>query len=731
MNGLPRPLESKLQAPRQHVAVVVRRALLEALRRSQAPLVLVSAPAGAGKTTLLSQWAGDGGLPTAWLHLDEGDNDPVVLLAYLAAAIGRLLDLGREGVEWQQTPVAPAPAVIMPALLAALSAAKPFLLVIDDGQCLVSEPSWELLGDVFAALPPGARVGIGTRTDPPLPLARLRAAGELAEIGFDDLALDRDEMAQLLELNGLTGDDGVVDTLLETTEGWATGVYLSALCESLDGACTPPSETSGDRRAVARYLASEVLERQPLELQSFLLTTSILDRLSPDLCAGVTGRDDAHEVLRRLVRDNVFVGALGDNDRAYRYHHLFADFLQAELATRSPRDMPELHRRAAAWYTADGDVGRAVRHRLAAGEVSEAGDLVAANWSPAILRGHAATVDAWLRQFSDEQVLGHPPLTLAAGWYHAVCGDARAGELWRRASSNRDVDRPSPDGAASLRSSRAMLRSMLAREGVGEMRREAEVAASLETGSGSSWRATANLLLGRALLATGEPERAVQPLLVALDEGARHYVPMEMSALGYLALIAADDRHWDVAKAYMDRATECMTTYGFGEFCSSAHVHVAWARVRAEAGDPGVWDELDRARHVVENLDPLPFSVLQVSVLSGEICLQEGRPDEADRWLARAQATLDQWPDAGAFRDRAAALHANLERERGREPLSLAEERVLQLLPSQLSLGEIAERLVLTTNTVKTHVQRIYRKLGVNGRTAAVERARELGWLGH
>jgi LuxR family transcriptional regulator, maltose regulon positive regulatory protein len=721
--------ESKFLPPRPHVALVTRKALLAALRRVQAPLVLVSAPAGAGKTTLLGQWAEENGPATAWLKLDEGDNDPVVLLTYLATALASVLGLDQRFLDSLRRAVVPAPETIVSALVLSISAAKPFLLLIDDAQYLVNGQCWKLLQGLFAASSPGAHVGIATRTEPPLRMARLHAAGEVLEIGGDALALDRDEIRELFELHGITADDRAVDALLETTEGWATGVYLSALCEKLDGTCTPPSEARGDRREVARYLTSEVLERQPKDVRRFPLSTSILDRLNPSLCAAVSGRHDANDLLLRLVQDNIFISGLGGRECFYRYHPLFADFLQAELASRAPLLVPKLHRRAAAWYCKDGDVDRAVRHWLAAGDVACAGDLVAANWMPSILRGRVATVDAWLRQFSDEQAVSHPPLTLAVGWFHAINGDERTGALWRRADAGGGVDGPSPDGAASLRSSRAMLRSMLAVGGVVEMRREAEIAAELETRPGNSWNAVANLLLGRALIATGETRRAVGPLRVAVDGGARYFVPMELSALGYLALLAADEQDWDEAATCAERATACMTTLGWGEASRSAHLHVAWARVRAQNGAHGVIDQLDLARRALETMDTLPFSALQVSVLAGEICLREGRTDVAERWMARAKATLGHWPDAGVFVARARRLRAALDRAHGVEPLSAAEGRVLTFLPTQLTLQEIAERLCVTRNTVKTHMEHIRIKLSAKKRSEIVERARELGWL--
>ena len=329
-----RPLESRLRPPRPSLALVRRDTLLASLAASAAPLTLVSAPAGAGKTSLLLEWFDETKLPKAWLTLDDDGNDPIVLLTYLALALARVAKIGPTVLEWLRLPAPPIREAILPTLAAALAAAPPFLFVLDDGQRLTSAACWQLLTVLFEALPPGARVAIATRRDPDLPLARLRAAGRLGELRFADLTLDRDEATQLLAINGRQVTERDVEALIEATEGWAAGLYLAALSGSAT-ALAPSAEVHGDRREVGQYLTSEVLAQQTPELRRFLLATSILERLCPDLCRSVTGCDDAGELLRRLAGENLFVWALDENEWWYRYHHLFAEYLQAELARRS------------------------------------------------------------------------------------------------------------------------------------------------------------------------------------------------------------------------------------------------------------------------------------------------------------------------------------------------------------------------------------------------------------
>ena len=722
-----RPLGSRLHPPRPCLALVRRGLLLESLHASSAPLVLVSAPAGAGKTTLLLQWFNETDLPRSWLQLDRDANDPVVLLTYAALALARIADVSPAVLEWLRLPAPPVREAIVPALCAAIAAAPPFVLVIDDGHLLMSDVCWALLGTLLEALPRDARVALGTRRDPDLPLARLRAAGRLQELRFSELALDGDEAMQLLRMNGRQADAQALQTLLNATEGWAAGLYLAALSGSGSGVALDGG-VHADRREVAQYLLTEVLEQQPPALRRFLLETSILERLCSGLCRSVTGRTDSADLLRSVARDNLFVWALGETDEWYRYHHLFAEFLQAELRRASPGQVARLHSKAARWFDANGDVGEAVRHWLAAGEIAKAADLVASAWSPYTLSGQAETVRSWLALFSDQQILAYPPLTLTAAYVRSIFGDAGTGEVWQRATGD-DTDGPSPDGAASLRSSRAMLRAAFAFGGATQMRRDVQLAAGLEIRSGSPWHAMANLLLGLSRIVWGELDEAAQPLQIAVDEGAVFNALTEVAAGGYLSLLASERGRWEEARTHFEKAAARMEEYRLSDFPNTVHVHVAKACLCAHRGDPGLWDEIEHVRRVLDHAPPWPWATMLASCILGEICLRRGRLDETERWLARAQAAHQSWPDAGALPQRVEHLRVGLQQRLGIDPLTSAEARVLELLPTQLTVDEIATRLILSANTVKSHVGAIYRKLAVSSRTEAVERARELGLL--
>ena len=282
------PRASKLRPARAQLELVQRTALVGALLRSPASLVVVSAPAGYGKSTLLAQWAEAAPEPSSWLQLDGIDNDPVVFLTYLTAALSRVAPVDPDVADLLQGQTPPIDELILPRLGDALDAAQPFLLVLDDTHLLQSTQCWRYLALLLEQLPPGACLALGTRSEAPLPLSRLRAAGRLAEVRLGDLRLTRAEAGELLRMNGAEADDGALDGLLELTEGWATGLYLALLAGAGRPAREWLPEVRGDLHVIAGYLTAEVLERQPAELQEFLMGTSILDQLCPGLCRAVT-----------------------------------------------------------------------------------------------------------------------------------------------------------------------------------------------------------------------------------------------------------------------------------------------------------------------------------------------------------------------------------------------------------------------------------------------------------
>jgi LuxR family maltose regulon positive regulatory protein len=727
-----RPLGSRLRPPFSSVPLVQREALVASLLDERRPFILVTAPAGYGKSTAFAQWLEADRRPSAWLQLDEADNDPVVLLTYLALALGRVAPLDPLVLDLLRRRTPPIEERIVPAMAAAVEEAEPFVLVLDDGHLLHNDACWRLIDTLLAQLPPGAHLALGTRADPPLPLGRLRAAGRLAEYDLADLALDRRETRELLCLHGLSLDPAAVDGLLVTTEGWAAGLRLALLAGQGRPADAWLADVRGDQHAIAAYLAEEVLDRQPAELQQFLLRTSPLDRLSSELCRAVTGDDFAAERLATLVRENLFVTAMDDRDEWYRYHHLFADLLLTLERRRAPEDLPELHRRAAAWYAEHGDDERAVRHWLAAGDATAAAWPAFCAVNDLVDRGQTESARRLLDSFTDRQLSDHVELTLAAGWLHGtVLGDRVKGERWRRAACTRPTtDEPMPDGTSSWRGYQAGLRAFLAPDGVTRMLADAKLALSCESESSQEARETLRVV-GVAEYLCGRPKSAARDFR---EVAATHpLVSCESYALAFLSLIAADEGRWDDA-ALLDREaleqTPTMTLDLSPGMYLALPMLLAHARVLARNGDTEAPAAIARAELYLDDMVPqVPWRVILIDVVLGEAQLFRGETAEAERWTRRAEATLATFPDPGMLRGRVSRLREALEERRMADPLSAAERRVLDLLPTQLTAPQIAARLFLTTNTVKTHMRHLYIKLQVTTRTEAVERGRELGLL--
>ncbi len=373
-------LETKFHLPTTHGRFVPRPRLSDQIARaSGATLTLVSAPAGFGKTTVMTELATRlGRSRAAWLSLDSSDNDPMAFWAYVIEALDRTVPGLGTGA---RTVLAGGPATVDAALTTLLNAlatlADDLVLVLDDAHVLESPAVHEQLGYFIEHLPAQAHLVMGSRSDPPIALARLRARGGLVEIRASDLRFSADEAASYLGAMGLTLTPDDVAALEGRTEGWIAALQLAAL--SLQGRADPAAfiaAFAGDDRYIVDYLAQEVLRRQPQDLRTFLLETSILSRFTAPLAEAVTDRAGGAATIETLERDNLFVIALDDQRRWYRYHHLFGGVLQAHLAAEMPGELPVLHRRASDWFWHHDDRQAAVEHALLAGDPEHAAELV-------------------------------------------------------------------------------------------------------------------------------------------------------------------------------------------------------------------------------------------------------------------------------------------------------------------------------------------------------------------
>jgi LuxR family maltose regulon positive regulatory protein len=432
-------LATKIYIPPPRPKVVLRPRLIERLNEGIAAsrkLTLISASAGFGKTTLVSEWVAACDQPVAWLSLDEGDNDPARLLAYLISALQTIAaNIGKGMLGALQNPQLPPIENLMTNLLNEITAiSHNFVLVLDDYHVIDSKPIDQALTFLLKNLPPQMHLVIATREDPHLPLARLRTRGQLTELRAADLRFTPSEAAEFLnQVMGLNLSAEDITALETRTEGWIAGLQLAAI--SMEGNHDTASfikSFTGSHHFVLDYLIEEVLQHQSESIQTFLLRTSILDRLCGPLCDAVLGSPSASgkETLEYLQHANLFIVPLDNERRWYRYHHLFGDLLRQRLGQNlAPKEMAEYHIRASQWYEESGDLGAAFHHAIAAGDFIQAAGLAELAWQGMDDCFQTATWLDWVNKLPEEVIRVRPVLCTLLGRALADSGEPMASEL--------------------------------------------------------------------------------------------------------------------------------------------------------------------------------------------------------------------------------------------------------------------------------------------------------------
>jgi LuxR family transcriptional regulator, maltose regulon positive regulatory protein len=516
-------LEAKLRAPQGRGGAVPRTALIDLLeeRPSAFPVVFVSAGPGWGKTTLLAQWDARSQRPFAWVSVDEGDNDPIVLLTYVATALDRVAKLDPGVFEALASPGASLEGQVVPRIGAALAELdQPVVLVVDDLHLLDHTACLDAIASLARHVRDGSQLALSARGRPALPLGSLRARGLAREVGPDELRLDEAEAGRLLSAAGLDLEEAEVAELTAHTEGWSAGLYLAALSAKATGAGTNgPTAFRGDDSFLADYLRSELLARLPPGELRFLTRTSILVRMSGPLCDAVLDASGSAAELESLESSNLFVVALDRNRQWYRYHHLFQELLRSELERAEADLVPRLLARASGWCEANGQPEAAIGYAQEAGDVDRVAQLVALNSLPAYQSGRSATVERWLR-WLEEHGGGERDAAVAviAGLYNAISGRAAEADRWSDAAERASYEGTLPDGSASIDAWRALLRAQRCRQGVARMRADAELAVAT-LARGSQFWPNALLLLGVARLMAGEVDEADELFADVVEEG--------------------------------------------------------------------------------------------------------------------------------------------------------------------------------------------------------------------
>ena len=732
-SGRTRPLvrASKLRVPTLPPWVVARprlSAVQMAAERSR--VVLVSAPAGYGKSTLVAQWNDLDPRTSGWVQLGPGDNDSVVLLAHVVAALERTGPVCDELLEELSGRTPRIDEVAIPLLAADLGERGPFVLVLDDVHVITAKKSRAILACLADEVRSGSQLVLVTRGDPGVPLGRLRASGDVAEIGTALLALDPTETRDVAASTGLELSQAAAGALWERTEGWVAAVALAtlALRGRADGAVRVAG-LSGNQHQIADYLLEEVLDRQPDRLKRFLLGTSILDQMTAPLCDAVLGTTDAAGSLEDLARSNAFIVSLDDQREWYRYHHLFSELLRAELKRRHPELLLVYLRRAAHWCEVHGSPAEAFAYAHEAGDLAHAGRIAHAHRDEFASRGHIESLRLWLDRCTDADIESDALLSIAAAWVFGYLGEAARARRFLAAAERGPLDLASPDEAASLRSALANLRSSLAPDGISQMLRDAELGSACEKKMGTPSLLSARRAMGAAYLLLGRPQEAVAVLResLALSADRPELSHTRVFTLGYLVFAAAelgerrDAQRWAVEAGWLAAQQHLHDTI-YGAIASAAG-----ALVHNQRGDQ---TEAARQLENVRRLRPLlrvgPWLNADLALRCADVKLDLGDVAGALEDAQVAGDALQGYPDAGTLPARLQRLEARIRRGQG-YGLTSAELRLVAFLRTHLSLQDIADRLHLARPTVKTHVASIYGKLGVTSRSDAVEIIEQAG----
>jgi LuxR family maltose regulon positive regulatory protein len=603
-------LTTKLHTPPTRSQLVRRPRLTSRMNAgSQGKLTVVSAPAGFGKTTLLSEWVRQSERPSAWVSLDDGDNELVRFLTYLIAAL-QGLDEGI-GVDTQaalgasQTPPVETLITILINDIAAVE--SEFTLILDDCHQIDAQPILDALDLLLDHLPANIHLVMSGRVDPLLHLSRLRVGGQLTEIRQDDLRFTKAEVAAFLnDLMGLDLSPEDIAALEVRTEGWIAALQLAAL--SLQGRHDRKefiTAFSGSHHYIIDYLVDEVLSRQPEAIQTFLCETSILERFCASLCDAVLETEASHQILHKLEKANLFLVPLDDERRWYRYHHLFADFLGQRLRESGPERIPELHRRAGAWYAQNGLTPEAIAHSLVAKDLEQAARLIDQAFNDMCIRGeYYSTMLGWLAALPEEILRARPHLGITYAWMLSITQQIDAVE-----PRLREVERLAAGQLpAELQLQIAVIRPELARHR-NDVTRSIELSHQVlealeENPSESNLLAHTGVVfnLGWAHLVEGNVVKARQRFSEALAlSRAAHSITLTLDAVRGLAQVQIMGGQLHQAAETYRQGLQVANTFGNQNEQSvpaAAQIHLGLGDLLRE------WNRLDEAtRHLAQGIE--------------------------------------------------------------------------------------------------------------------------------
>ena len=728
-------VQAKIQVPAPRPGSVFRTALVNRLRAARGhTAVSLVAPAGYGKTTLLAQLADRDDRAFAWVSLDERDNDPIVLMRHVAAALDGCEPLTRDVGRALRSPGDSIWTAAVPRLAGSLaSVSSRTVLVLDNASRLHAKESVEVVETLAAHVPDGSTLVLSGRVAARLPVTALRTRGRLLEIGPELLALSRAEARALLDATGVHLTDEQLEALFERTEGWAAGLYLAALAirESGEGAA---AEYTGDDRYLADYFHSEYLDLLDPERLAFLRQTSLLGWMSGPLCDAMLGASGSAATLESIEDEQVFVVPLDRYRERYRYHRLLQDLLRREVERHEPETAAALHCRAAAWLEAHDEPDSAIRHAVAGGDVDRAARIVAAFALGEIDGGRPGVVECWLALFDDAALERHPQVAVIGAWLHALRGrPAAASHLL--AIAERSGPAAAPSAGVPLRPCIDLVRAALCRDGLEQMLTDARSAAGALP-AGSHWQLVALVLEGTSLVLSGAEEEGENRLRLAVEAASVGGSDTALiAALAEWALSplggarAAEEQFLAETLARDPRDAADATAVDVLAAAVSARMLLRRGRTEDARAALGLAQGLGQTF-----AQALPWlavqSWLELARAHATLCDAEG----ARSLLDAAAGVLERRPGLGTLAAREQQLRQELASLGGGRlgtgsPLTSAELRLLPWLATHLSFREIGARLYVSRNTIKTQAISVYRKLGVSSRSEAIECAGRLGLL--
>lgn len=737
--GIPFELvDVKLAAPLTRPGTVGRADVIGRLRSARVPLASIVAPAGYGKTTLLAQWAEADPRPFAWVALDGRDGSAVELLRYVAAAIHRVEPVPPEVFDALSGPGASAWTKCVPRVGGALAALElPLVLALDDLHTVANASCLDALAELVQYVPAGSQIAITSREEPALPLARWRTQGRVYEVGVPELRLDEPQAELLLEAAGVALDADEVSQLTERTEGWPAGLYLAALSMQA-GAASPGgvARFDGDDRFVSDYFRLELLSRLSADEARTLTHTSILHRMCGGLCDAVLQTTGSAKMLETLERANRFLVSLDRRCEWYRYHHLFGQLLRNELERSEPEVVPALNARAMAWCIANDLPEEAIAYGQAAGETSTVARLLDDLALPLYNDGRMETLEEWLGWFDDEELARYPALAVYGAWIRVLTGRPEDAERLLALADGATSAIPLTDGSATIEPWVACLRAYMMPTGVERALADASQALD-QLPPGSGWIPGTLFMRGVAHALLGAFDPAREDFMTVVEQ-APAFGPAEevFLAQAMLALLAARRGSWEEAGERARAAHAYVDEHGLDGYATSSIAYVATARVAHHESNPeGARAALARAHRLRPLLDHgMPWLTVEVGLELTRVHLALGEPGPARTILTETERVLRLRPDMGFLVDDARELRERVDATSGAAgawamSLTGAELRLLPYLATHLTFAEIATRLFISRNTVKTEAIAIYRKLGASSRSQAIERAVEVGLL--